>query len=317
MSGSSRGTSAPLTDTVAAAPRIERLTHGAVSWLMVERPGPAELVVLGDELGIHPLNLDDLLSRTERPQIDQQPAYQFVVLHFPVVLSRPRRLAAGELHLVLGRDYLATVHDGDLRPVVRLFEDARGDDGLRAALMSSPGRLAYAIVMAMIDATAPLVDRLSNALETLHDDIFGRPTTEPVRQLVALRREVIQLRRMLRPGPAIIRAIPRTSEMETYWGDAEDQLQRLVDYLDDVSQNLEALSHSHDQLNTYRMNDLIRGLTTISTVMLPLGVVTGIYGMNIRGLPWAESDWALEITLGLLLAVAVGMVALFRRRGWL
>jgi magnesium transporter len=302
--------------------RVEELRHGALSWLMIERPGTAELMLLEQRFAFHPLDLEDLVSKTERPKIDARPGYVFVVLHFPVMAGRPRRLAAGELHIFLGNDYLVTVHDGDLRPPVRLFEELKADPSRRATFMATPGRLLYEVIMGLIEASRPWVDRLPGAVDSLQAEIFAESDQEPVRRMAMLRRELIQLRRMIRPDAAVIdllrtREWVSAPELALYWGNARDQIAWLSDYLDDVSATLEALSHSYDQLANQRTNKVMRLLTAISTIMLPLAVISGIYGMNIRGLPFSESEWAFEATLGMMLVVAVGLLILFRRRRWL
>ena len=106
-------------------------------------------------------------------------------------------------------------------------------------------------------------------------------------------------------------------ELSLYWENARDQIAWLNDYLDDVWTTLEALSHSYDQLASQQINKVMRLLTAISTIMLPLAVISGVYGMNIRGLPLAENEWAFEATLGMMLAVALGLLLLFRRKRWL
>jgi magnesium transporter len=302
--------------------RVDELRHGQLSWLMVERPGTAELMLLEQRFGFHPLDLEDLVSKTERPKIDSRPAYAFVVLHFPVMAGRPRRLTAGELHIFLGSDYLVTVHDGDLRPPVRLFEELKADPASRATLMATPGRLLYEVIMGLIEASRPWVDRLPGAVDSLQSEIFAESDREPVRQMALLRRELIQLRRMIRPDGAVIELL-RTREwvsapeLALYWGNAQDQIAWLCDYLEDVWATLEALSHSYDQLANQRINKVMRLLTAISTILLPLAVISGIYGMNVRGLPFAEHDWAFEAMLGMMLVVAVGLLVVFRRKRWL
>jgi magnesium transporter len=309
-------------EVASATGRVDELRQGTVSWLTVERPGPAELAMLEKRYGFHSLDLEDLVSKTERPKIDIRSSYAFGVLHFPVMAGRPRRLMAGELHLLLGSDYLVTVQDGDLRPPVRLFEELRSDPALRAELMATPGRLLYEVIMAMVEASRPWVDRLPTAVDALQADIFAETDRGPVRQMALLRRELIQLRRMIHPDAVVIDRLRRREwvaepDLELYWGNAHDQIAWLSDYLDDVWATLEALSHSYDQLANQRTNGIMRLLTALSTIMLPLAVISGIYGMNIRGLPFAESEWALEITLGLMLTVAVGLLAVFRRKRWL
>jgi len=302
--------------------RVEELRHGALGWLMIERPGTAELMLLEQRFGFHPLDLEDLVSKTERPKIDSRPGYVFLVLHFPVMAGRPRRLSGAELHIFLGNDYLVTVHDGDLRPPVRLFEELKADPARRATFMATPGRLLYEVIMRLIEASRPLVDRLPGAVDSLQAHIFAETDQEPVRQMAMLRRELIQLRRMIRPDAAVIdllrtREWISAPELALYWGNARDQISWLSDYIDDVWSMLEALSHSYDQLANQRTNKIMRLLTAISTIMLPLAVISGIYGMNIRGLPFSESEWAFEATLGMMLVVAVGLLVFFRRKRWL
>jgi magnesium transporter len=309
-------------EVASATGRVDELRQGAVTWLTIERPGPAELAMLEERHGFHRLDLEDLISKTERPKIDTRPSYVFGVLHFPVLSGRPRRLMAGELHLFLGGDYLVTVQDGDLRPPVRLFEELRADPALRDQVMATPGRLLYEVIMSMVEASRPWVDRLPGAVDALQADIFAETDREPVRQMAVLRRELIQLRRMIHPDALVIDRLRRRDwiaapDLELYWGNAYDQIAWLSDYVDDVWSTLEALSHSYDQLANQRTNRIMRLLTAISTIMLPLAVISGIYGMNIRGLPFADSESALEITLGLMLAVAVGLLAVFTRKRWL
>ena len=111
-------------EVASATGRVEELRHGSLSWLMIERPGTAELQTLDQRFGFHPLDLEDLVSKTERPKIDTRPDYVFVVLHFPVLAGRPRRLTAGELHIFLGSDYLVTARAKGLRDRVVVLRHA-------------------------------------------------------------------------------------------------------------------------------------------------------------------------------------------------
>src|SRR5262249_44241998 len=149
--------------------------------------------MLEERFGFHPLDLEDLVSKTERPKVDSRPTYVFAVLHFPVMAGRPRRLLAGELHVGLGSEFLVTVHDGDLRPAVRLFEELKPARAARATLRATPGRLLYEVIMRLVDASRPWVDRLPAAVDALQAEIFAQAGHEPVRQMALLRREVIQL----------------------------------------------------------------------------------------------------------------------------
>jgi magnesium transporter len=301
--------------------RIETLEHEGVTWTMVERPGPEQLRLLQERYDFHQLDLDDLVSKTERPKLEIRQHYLFAVLHFPTLVGRPRRLVAGELHVFLGQSFLVVVHDGDLRAPVRLFDELNATPEDRTAVMASPGHLFYDIVMRLIEATRPWCDRLPGAVDALQDKIFVDADLDTVRQLALLRREVIQLRRMIQPDSLVLAQLAEkpwvAGDLGLYWRNALDQIGFLVDYLDDLWNSLQALSQTYDQLAAHRVNNIMRLLTAISTIMLPLAVISGIYGMNVKGLPFAENEWAFELTLGLMLAVAVGLLLLFRRRRWL
>jgi magnesium transporter len=293
-----------------------------VAWLTVERPGRAELELLRDRLGLSRLTLDDLTSRGEPPRVEHHPRYDFAVLHFPVLLARPRRLAPGELRLVVGADFVLTVHDGDLRPLVALFDDLRADSGRRDELMASPGRLAQAVTRTLLIATAGWGERVGAALEQLQEAILSGPTAGVPRQLLALAREIDDVRWFVASMPSLIGQLGTApfaggDDLAAAWRDAADLAERQGRQLSGVAAALAGLDRALAHRLAERRNTLLRTVAVLLAAALPSLLVAALYGSGLRGLPGVESEWAFEIALALTLAAGVLTIAVLRRARWL
>lgn len=302
--------------------RVSSLAHGSCTFVVAERPTEGDLEAIASRYLLHPLNIEDLTTPFERARIDRRDEYDFIVLHFPVLMARPDRLARAELHLVLGRQFLIVVHDGELRRIVALFEELRLSESARDTMMASPARLAYEIVSRLAASASAPIARVSEGTERIQRRLFSDEADDLIRDIVDVRREIIDLRRMVRPSARVVdemaeRGLAATPEMAAYWDDASDQMHELVDDVDRVADQLEALSVSRDQLTSTRSTRQMRVLTIMSTVMLPLAVISGVYGMNVRGLPGADTDWGLPAALIGMGSVVTAMVGILRWRRWL
>src|ERR671917_164483 len=157
----------------AAEPRVESVEWGGLRWINIERPGPAERAWLEEHFEFHPLDYEDVLSRNQRPKIDEYEDYLFIVLYFPVFDKTVGRLNAAELDIFIGPDFLITIPNTPLPPVEYLFERCRANEDVREALLSKgTGYLLYKIVDDSFDYCFPMLRKIGNKLERLEDDIF-------------------------------------------------------------------------------------------------------------------------------------------------
>ncbi|GAB5491309.1 MAG: magnesium/cobalt transporter CorA [Phototrophicaceae bacterium] len=307
---------------------IQTLTHGRVTWINIVHPTPADV----DELRelypyIHPLNLEDVQSHMERPKIDEDQDYLFVVMHFPhwdaqKALSRPR-----EVDIFVGRGYVVTVHDGVLRPITNLWNACERDEEQRERTLGrGANHTFYQIVDRLVDYIFPILRKVDGNIRRIEEDVFTSDTRLTIRDISLVRRDVIALRRIIRQQVPIIERLEQVEhpiihdELEEYFGDIADHLYKARDIIDEDFEVINSLADTADTLASHRINEVMRILTVISVIMLPLTLLTSFYGMNIplpgqtNFLMQDEPFWILTLVMIMLV---IGLLLYFRRRGWL
>jgi magnesium transporter len=304
------------------APRVEIVEAEGLRWINIERPRLADRAWLEEHFDFHPLDYEDVFSRNQRPKVDEYDGYLFVVLHFPRFDKAISRLNAAELDVFVGPDYVITLPNERLDAVEYLFERCRTREELREQIFSKgPGYLLYRIVDDCVDSAFPMLNKIGNKLERIEDDIFEGGGREVVRDISEAKQEIINFRKIVRPQRAALKDLERTKryipeDLEVYFDDINDASERIWDMLENFKEVSEALEATNESALSHRLNDVLRVLTAFSVIMLPLTLISGIWGMNVR-VPGQGSIHAFWAILGLMLVVLVSMVAWFRRRGWL
>jgi len=304
---------------------VESLTWGDLTWINIEQPTEQEIAYLHQNYPFHPLDLDDCLSRIQRPKIDEYKYYLFLVLHFPVFNPEARVTTSSQVSVFIGKDYLITLHKGDLKPLAKLFRECQIDEeSLKENFSQGSAFLLYRIVDRLVDYCLPILSKIGDNIERTEDDVFSsRGMPRAIGEISVLRRDVIAFRRIIWPMRAVIGGlepkIRRFSQMdlEVYFGDMVDHLDRIWDGLDEYKEIIEGLNDTHDSLATNRTNEVMRMLTIIATILLPITVVASIFGMNINLGLFASSSLAPLYVFLICLAIIGGMLYFFRRVHWI
>jgi magnesium transporter len=318
---------APAPEPQERKPNVETITAEGLRWVNIERPSPLECAWLEEQFGFHALDLEDVLSHNQRPKIDEYPDYLFIVLHFPVFDSAVRRLNAGELDIFIGPDYLVTIPNQPLQPVEYLFERCRQREELREQHFSKgPGFLLYRVVDDGFDYCFPMLRKIGNKLDAVEDEIFEGRSEEIVRDISNVKQEIINFRKVIRPQRTVLRdlenmkqrflAAREGDDLEIYFDDIVDAHERIWDMLENYKEVVEALEETNESVISHRVNDILRFLTAISVIVLPLTLIASIWGMNV-GVPGQGDGEDFYVVVGAMVALLVFMVAFFRRRGWL
>src|SRR3954468_6110538 len=193
-----------------AEPNVEIIEHAGLRWINIERPGPLDRAWLEEHFEFHPLDYEDVLSRNQRPKIDEYENYLFIVLHFPVFDRSVGRLNAGELDMFVGPDYLVTIPNQPLQPIEYLFERCRSKEELREQLFSKgSGYLLYRIVDDGFDYCFPMLRKIGNKLDVLEEEIFEGRSEEVVRDISNVKQEIINFRKVIRPQRPVLRDLEK------------------------------------------------------------------------------------------------------------
>ncbi|MFO7321621.1 MAG: magnesium/cobalt transporter CorA [Chloroflexota bacterium] len=304
---------------------IYQLSTPRATWINIVNPTPADVDSLRRAYPyIHPLNLEDVLSQLERPKIDDNDDYIFIVMHFPLWdenkrLSRPR-----EVDFFVGRGYVITVHDGTLKPLNQLFRQCEENpEALHRLLGKGSSHAFYDILDKLVDYFFPMLRKVDGNIRAIEETIFAANARTLIRDIALVRRDIIALRRIIRQQVPILENLERKErpiiqeDLDEYFGDILDHLYKARDIIDEDYEIIAGLAETADTLITNRVNEVMRILTVISVIMLPLTLISSIYGMNISQLPFADHPQSFLIINGILLLIAIGMLAFFRYRHWL
>src|SRR5581483_3327197 len=307
-------------------PNVEQIAAEGLRWVNIERPTPLEMAWLEEQFDFHALDLEDVLSRNQRPKIDEYPEYLFIVLHFPVFDRAVGRLNAGELDIFVGRDFLVTIPNQPLQPVEYLFERCRQKEELRAQhFAKGSGFLLYRIVDDSFDYCFPMLRKIGNKLDAIEDDIFEGRSEEVVRDISNVKQEIINFRKVIRPQRTVLRDLenvkqrilaPEGGELEIYFDDIVDAHERIWDMLENYKEVVEGLEQTNESVISHRVNNVLRVLTVISVVFLPLTLIASVFGMNVE-VPGQGSIAAFWIIVAAMVVVFGGLIAYFRHRRWL
>ena len=294
---------------------------GVWVWVDLSQPTPEEGRILTDPFHFHQLAVEDALMELHHPKIESYGDYLYLILHGIDFSASEHCFRTQDIDFFLGAQYLVTVHPGVSRSIgkvgVACGRDAR-------VLGEGPGMLLYRIVDTMVDNYRPEVEKLSHRLDTLENQVIERPHPHLVRRILNFKKDIASLRQVVLPqrdavGRLARREFPLVSEQLAYgFRDVHDHLVRLSDEAMFFQDRITSILDAHLSAVSNQLNQVMKVLTIISTLFMPLTVFTGMYGMNVPlpqlpGGPEAQFWWI----LGIMLAMSAGMLYYFRVKRWI
>ncbi len=285
----------------------------------------ARIRALAEMFDVHPLALEDVVNGHQRVKVDRYPNHMFFVVY---MAEDDEDLGTEQLNVFIGRDFVITIReewDRSLAPVRQRVAHTEG-----RMRRTGTDYLGYAILDSVVDHYFPVLDIVSERLEALEDEVLERPGPALVARIQGVRRELNALRRAVWPLRDVIGELMRLENEAViapstmiYLRDLQDHVLRVIDLVESYRELAASLMDLYLSSISNRMNEIMKVLTIISTIFIPLSFIAGVYGMNfqIERSPWnmPELTWryGYPIALGLMLAVALGLLLFFRRKGWL
>ena len=319
---------------VTYSPEVYRSGDIDVAVLLNREPNPAEkcwinvdglhdtvlIHKIGEHFDIHPLTLEDIVNTLHRPKVDDHDHYLFLVLKMLHYDAATRRLSAEQVSFVL--------FDGCLLS----FQEVRGDvfDAVRERLQRGRGRirkmgcdyLAYALIDAVVDHYYVILEALGTEIEHLEDDLISDPDAGVMTRIHALKKEMIYLRKQVWPLRELVASLDREPpdlirpDTAVFLRDVYDHTIQVIDTIESYRDLLSSLLDLHLSSVSFRMNEVMKVLTIIATIFIPITFVAGIYGMNFTYMPELEWRWGYLGAWGLMTGIAAALVLFFKRKKW-
>ena len=313
---------------------IDTINFEELKWIHVFNPTDEDFDYLLDTFGFHPLDIEDCKSSNQRPKIDEYDDYYFLILHFPYFDKANKFIRLKEVKIFWGKDYIVTI--GSSHWVVKnLFNDMKrdvqegklpkkpqeDDDDDQIDITSSSDALLYNILDRLMVETYSLVLRIGTDVENINYDIFSKKPTQVLEHLSITRKNLILINTSFKPQLRVFHQFESggikgyEEDMEDYWGNILDQYQKMFDMVEDYEELITGLSKTFDSLQNNKTNEIMKVLTILSTVTLPLAVISSIYGMNVK-IPHQNSEYAFLEVCALMGITVLIFWWYLKKKGW-
>jgi magnesium transporter len=315
---------------------IESVTNNGLTWINIQKPTHEKMDVIGKRYKFHELNIEDSLSKIQIPKIDRYEDHFFMTLHFLIKEenhkennSSPR---ISQLSIFVGADYLLTMHQGDLKPLVDMFQSCNSNQEKRNTIMGkSSGYLLHSIIDALVDDLFHILKKVIGNIHDIEDDVFdeylaiAKEISRLRREITILRRTILPLRRIM----LLVRHFVQTfseEDLTLYYDDVNDHIDTVIEILEESKETIEIYKDTDFMLSTEKTNKILGILTILFTLSIPATVIGTFYGMNIE-LPGGIEDTGSSHFFGpntifiviILVSItsALFMIWYFRKLGWI
>ncbi len=303
-------------------------------WINIQNPTREKMNMIGEKFSFHELNIDDCLSKFQLPKIDRYDDHVFVILHLPTGGRDMKVPKISQLSIFIGANYLVTVHQGDLKPLVEMFQLCHNINNLeqRQLLMGkSSGYLLHTILDVLVDDLLHILMKLIGNLNDIEDAVFDEKT-EIAKDISLLRREINVIRRVVIPLKRTIGSLTiyiqkfSDEDLNLYFDDVKDHLDKVVDALEEAKETIEIYKDTDFMLSTEKTNKILAVLTIVFTLSIPATIISTFYGMNINlpgGIETGKEFGFFGIYSTLIIVIMISitltliMVFYFRKLGWL
>ncbi|HMG35210.1 MAG TPA: magnesium/cobalt transporter CorA [Blastocatellia bacterium] len=295
------------------------LDQPGLLWLDLDDPPSAALDKLAARYGFHELAVEDARTTLQLAKIDYYDAYSFVIVNSTHYSDKPCELTLREIDMFIGADYAVTVHFGQSLAISEIEKRLQSS----ALKFSSPDQVLHAVIDVVVDRYLPTLDSIGDTIDEVEDELLLQPTATLLQTIFDLKRGLLQFRRAVSSQRELLNVIIRDNnplishDMRIYFRDVYDHAVRALDLVETYRDLLTGGLDIYLTQMANRTNDIVKGLTILATIMLPLTLVTGYFGMNFEYIPLLKHPSGIWYTTGGLVAITVSMLGYFKYKKWL
>lgn len=296
-------------------------------WLNIVEPQREKILELKKKYHFHTLDIEDCLSESQRPKIDEYEKYLFIILQFPYYNRSKKHIDTEQVNIFIGQNHLITIHGGNLEELDKIFQKCKKSERARSSFFGdSTGYLLYSIISSLFTYSFSVVDDIQRTLKNIENEIFEtNHVQDKLFDIMVTKKNIITLRKILLPERTVIATLEHKQKrflpenLEIYFDDVVDQIEKLWNILETQKEVIESLEDTNESILSHKINHTIRTLTVFSAIMLPLTFFTGLFGMNVQ-LPFQDAlqdfghFWKI---VTLMVSTALLMIVVFKWKKWI
>lgn len=304
---------------------VRIIEYNGLKWIDIIRPTNKEIKMLEDMYDFHELLLEDCMTEHQRSKVDSYEDYSFIVLHLPRYRKELVRLDSEEIDVFIGPNYLVTLHEGELKPLVELAKKCEVSEQARKEYMEEGSALLlYEIIKALFDYCFPMLDKIGNMVNEINREVFTTRSKEMLESISRTKMQIINYRSVIKPLRPVILTLEKVitkylqKDMDIYFDDITDRIEKIWDMLENYKEVIESADNTFASLTNHTMNGLMRTFTIIQVAILPMTLVSGLFSMNVAGIPMHDYEFAFWIVFGMIFipTMGIGAILLIKKDKW-
>jgi len=291
-----------------------------ILWLDILNPEKNELDMIEAAFDLHPLTIEDCINTITRPKIDQFEKYIFIVMHGAALSARSQKVKTIELNVCLGKNYIITIHQEPMRGITSAIARMQKNP---AVMAKGADTLLHIVVDSLVDNYLPVLDVMDYRISNIETQIMKNPNQNILNNIFTLKKEVLNLRRFIAPQRDTVNFLSKEDypfiqpKTRVYFRDVYDNMIFINDTIDTYRDVLNSALDVYISTVSNKTNEIMKVLTMIATVVMPLTLIAGIYGMNFKHMPILEWEYGFVSIFVIMFILGLSMVMYFKRKEWL
>lgn len=308
------------------AVNVQKISYKTFTWIDISSPDEASILELAKKYKFHQLDVEDVLSETQRSKIDDYDKYIFLVLHFPYWDARTHSIQVAEVNLFLGTTFLITLHDNELRCLKKFVKKYTDSLKVRREKMAKgAGFVLYEMLNELFDEHFILIDQMEKRMEKVEKDVFTlrKGQKDMLRDILSLKKDILTFERTVGPMRTVIPQLEYKNDkfipegLEIYFDDIVDKIEKIWATLNNQNEVINLLQDTNEAVISHTTNSVIKTLTVFSVIMLPITFITGFFGMNVAfPLGIGQSMHSYLFISGGMLTIILLMLLFFKLKRW-
>jgi len=303
---------------------LHLVQHNGLTWIDIQNPKQADLNYLKENFTFHELVLEELSHPGHRPKVEHHDDYLFMVLYYPVLAKKTRETFSRELDIMVTKTHIITSHFETIIPVKGLFDQVNLYEKSKEEYMSeTTGHLLFYIIHSLLESALTKLEYIKDEVDYIEDGIFKGEERKMVFEISKTKRDIIDFRRILAPQATVIESLVNEgrnffgAELTPHFEDLRGTFGIVWNEIQDHTETINALAETNESLLSTKINEIIKVLTVVSVIFLPLTVVASVWGMNIQNMPLTGSATHFWIILAAMGVIIISMLIYFKKRNWL